>query len=126
MVRGLMRRAFRKATGGADPAADAAAERPQRRFELISARLGERDVVVFVDQNGVAIGAETTGEHTSVLTGLGAGVLLSDVEAARAARREAAVFRLDQVTPRAADALIDGMTRLPEAQRAALRTALAL
>ena len=125
MVRGLMRRAFRKA-GATSPASSEAEERSARRFELISARLDERDVIVFVDQNGVAVGAETVEDRTSILTGLGAGVLLSDVQAVQAARREAAVFRLDQVTPRAADALIDGMTRLSEAQRMALRTALAL
>ena len=122
MVTGLMRRAFRRAATDAPSVQGDARE--ERSFELVSARCADRDVLVFIDGHGVAVGVEFVADAAAVLTGLAAGVLHSDVEAMRTG--DAAVFRLERVTPRAATALIDGMARLSGTRRAELKLALDL
>ena len=125
MVTMMVRRAFRMAAAGAILSQGAVAEEGlDDGYELVSARLGDRDVLVFVDRNGVAVGLEVAEAGSTVVTGLAAGVLLSDVEAVRDGNEFA--FRLDRTSPLAAATLIDGMAGLTEAKRAELKAALAI
>ena len=121
MVRGLVRRAFRLAAAGAVLSQTAVAE---GSFQLVSASLEGRDVIVFLDGAGTAVAVEIAEAEAQVLTGLAAGAVLSDVEAAQAADRPS--FKLDRATRTGMAALIDGMGRLSGAQKNELRQALSI
>lgn len=88
---------------------------------LLSAELGETDVMVFVAPQGTAAAVELSERGPQVLTGLAAGALLSEVEEAAEPLRLA-----DRASPAAAAAMIDAMVALNDDQRAKLRGALSL
>lgn len=98
-------------------------------FEVMSAHLDGRDVRVFVAPQGTAAAVEMGQERATVLTGLAAGIILSDVEeAARGpahglGARSSRIGRLDA---RGADAVIDGLPALTDGQKDQLRSALSL
>lgn len=121
MMRQLVRRVSRLAAASAVLSQAAVAE---TGYQLVSASLEGRDVIVFLDGAGTAVAVEMDDARAQVLTGLAAGALLSDVEAARGADRPA--FKLDQATGSGLAALIDGMGRLSDAQKNELRRALAI
>ena len=98
-------------------------------FEVMSAHLDGRDVRVFVAPQGTAAAVEMGDERATVLTGLAAGIVLSDVEdAARGPQNGlgARSSRIGRLDARGADALIDGFAVLTDGQKNQLRTALSL
>ena len=98
-------------------------------FEVVSAHLDGRDVRVFVAPKGTAAAVEMGEERATVLTGLAAGIVLSDVEEAAhgpASGLGARSSRIGRLDARGADALIDGFAVLTDGQKDQLRSALSL
>ena len=98
-------------------------------FEVMSAMLDGRDVRVFVAPQGTAAAVELGAERATVLTGLAAGIVLSDIEEAARGPRSglgAAACRIGRLDARGADAVIDGFAVLTDGQKDQLRTALSI
>ena len=108
-------------------------ERPEavsgEGFQLVSAVLDGRRTHVFVAPQGTAAAVEVGEERATVLTGLAAGIVLSDVEEAQGGPSSglaASSSRISRLSPRDADGLIDGLGALTDGQKGQLRTALSL
>ena len=98
-------------------------------FQLVSAVLDGRRTHVFVAPQGTAAAVEVGAERATVLTGLAAGIVLSDVEEAQGGPSSgltASSSRISRLSPRDADGLIDGLGALTDGQKGQLRTALSL
>lgn len=100
-------------------------------YEVVSAVVDGRQVTVFVAPQGTAAAVEVGETRAMVLTGLAAGIVLSDVEEAvgeaRPARGlSAASMRTRRLSARDADGRIDAIGVLSEGQKDQLRAALSL
>ena len=98
-------------------------------FEAHTAVLDGRKVCVFVAPQGTAAAVEMGEGRALVLTGLAAGIVLSDIEEAAngpAAGLGASTSRIGHLTARDADTMIDGLAPLSDGQKDQLRTALSL
>lgn len=103
--------------------------RDHRGFELISAILDGRRTYVFIAPQGTAAAVEVGEERATVLTGLAAGIVLSDVEEAQshgARGLTASTSRISRLLAQEAESLIDGLAALTDGQKGQLRTALSL
>ena len=122
----MLSRLFGLATANATlpPAADA-----EGGFELVSAVVDGRPVIVFVAPQGTAAAVEMGEARALVLTGLAAGIVLSDVEEAAngpAPGVSAASSRMSRLSAHDAEALIEGLVGLTLGQKDQLRAALSL
>ena len=98
-------------------------------FEVHSAVLDGRRTQVFVAPQGTAAAVEMGTNRASVLTGLAAGIVLSDVEEATsgpASSIGASSSSISQLSAREADELIDALPVLSDGQKGQLRAALSL
>lgn len=93
----------------------------QGDFELVSGVVEGARLVAFVDRAGTAVAVELV-EASTVLTGVAAGVALSDLE-------ESAIglpSLRSRVSRDEADAMIETMSELRDGQKAMLRAALSI
>ena len=121
----MLSRLFGRHAEEARPRATSAAS----GFEVHSAVLDGRRTQVFVAPQGTAAAIEIGMERASVLTGIAAGIVLSDVEEATsgpASSIGASSSSISQLTARETDRLIDGLPILSEGQKGQLRAALSL
>ena len=99
------------------------------RYAVHAAMLDGKDVRVFVAPHGTAAAVELGSDRASVLTGLAAGIVLSDVEEAGAGPAQGLGARTAMThalsAPRTVD-VIEDMAVLTDGQKDQLRAALCL
>lgn len=118
----------------------------ERAYELLSATLDGRVLIAIVDYQGAAVAVDLTTEKPEIITGLAAGVILSDlrdlaekeeIDSDRSVIRTSSGLpysevRIDgevqvgRVSSEDLKAVIDELTMMPPLQRQQLRRALGL